>query len=251
MLSYFSDLVLFLYSIIKSAWYERKSGRRFILKTTILQVYFTGFEALPIITITALGLGAVLITQSTTILDQFGMGDYVDKMIVQILIRELSPLVLALVVVGRSGTAMSTELGNMKLNREIQALDVLGINLHYFIVLPRLLGTVIAMICLVIYFNILAVFGGYFLLNINSLSSFSLWGAQILSSISVEDISVSLLKAAIFGLIISVVTCSHGLSVKEAFTEVPQVATKGVVNSIIFCFLINVVMSLFLFPVGG
>lgn len=244
------NILFFLYSVIKSSFLERKNGRKLILHTIVMQTYFTGFEALPIVSITAFALGAVVISQSTTILSQFGLGEYVDKMIIKIMIRELSPLILALIVIGRSGSAISTEIGNMKLNREFQTLDVLGISLDYFIVLPRVLGMIISFICLSIYFNIVAIFGGFLIINLDSISSISIWANHILEYILIEDIFVSALKSCLFGLLISIIASFHGFSVKEAFTEVPQVTTKAIVNSIVFCFCINVILALVFFPTG-
>lgn len=246
-LSYLFDLIYFLYSVIKSTILEIKQGKKVVFKTIIMQLYFTGYEALPIVGVVAFAMGSVLISQSSTILTRFGLGGYLDKIMVQITIRELSPLILALIIIGRSGTAISAELGNMKLNKEIQALNIMGISLDYFIVFPRLLGATIALLFLSFYFNIIAVFGGFLILNLSSFS-FTLWIQQALSNLVVGDIFISATKAGMFGLFISLITCFAGLSVKEAFTEIPQVATKGVVNSIVFCFLINVIIALFLFP---
>jgi phospholipid/cholesterol/gamma-HCH transport system permease protein len=216
-----------------------------------MQIYFTGYEALSIVGIISLALGVVLISQIfSELLAQFGLESYLERMIFQILSRELIPLILALVIIGRSGNAISTELSNMKLNREIETLEVLGINTDYLIVLPRIIGMTIAFMCLSLYSNIIAIFGGYLMSDFSFIFNPEIWIVRVLSNFRIEDILISVLKSGIFGAIISLITSFHGFSVEKSFTEVPKVATKAVVNSMVFCFCINVVITIFIFPTG-
>lgn len=251
MFSYLSSLLLYFYRVVKSSLLESKYARKIIFRTVIMQIYFTGYEALTIVAITSLALGTVLIAQPAGILAQFGVESYLEERVIKILTRELTPLILALIIIGRSGNAISTEISNMKLNREIQTLEALGINSDYIIVLPRILGMAIALVSLSLYFNIIAILGGYLLKDFSLIFSPQLWISSVISNLALEDLFVSAFKSGIFGIFISLITSFHGFSVEKSFTEVPKVATKAVINSIVFCFCINVIIALFIFPTGG
>ncbi|MDI6733785.1 MAG: ABC transporter permease [Planctomycetota bacterium] len=247
-LQYFLDILLKTYLVIKSTLLENRKGKRLPLHTTSLQVYFTGVQALMIIALAGLVAGSAVIVELATILPKFGAGKYVERLAILVLVRELAPIITAFIIIGRSGTAMATELGNMKLNREIELLESLGINIDYFLVLPRLLGTVVAILCLSVIFNAIALGGGFLVANFLASVSRSFIFADLISAINYSDIIMSLLKVFIFGWIIAIVNCVQGLSVKRSFTEVPQVTTKGVVNSIILCFIASIFVSLYIFP---
>jgi phospholipid/cholesterol/gamma-HCH transport system permease protein len=247
-LKYLGVMLLRTYLVLGSFLTETRRGKSFPLRTILLQVYFTGVEALPIIILAGLLLGTAVIAELAAILPVFGAGKYVERLAIIVLVRELIPLITALIIIGRSGTAMAAELGNMKLNREIELLDSLGINIDYFMVLPRLVGGIIATVCLVVIFNAVALYGGFLLAGPFAAPSKSLIFAQFISVIYHEDVLMSLLKALIFGWVIAMVNCIQGLSVRKSFTEVPQVTTSGVVNSIILCFIASIFISLYVFP---
>jgi len=247
-LRYFLDMLFRTYLVLRSFLSETRRGKSFPLRTILLQVYFTGVQALPIIILAGLLLGTAVIVELATILPIFGAGRFVERLAIIVLVRELIPLITALIIIGRSGTAMAAELANMKLNREIELLDSLGVNIDYFMVLPRLVGGIIATVSLVVIFNAAALYGGFLLAQPFAASSKSLIFAQFISVIYHEDVLMSLLKALIFGWVIAIVNCIQGLSVRQSFTEVPQVTTIGVVNSIILCFISSIFISLYVFP---
>ena len=138
-----------------------KKGQAEAFRIIARQILFTGVDALPVTSVIALLLGIIIITQAGTQLPRLGAGGLVGSIIVVSVIRELGPLLTAFVVMGRSGTAIATELGNMSVTREIVALRLMGIPLSRFVIMPRMVGMIVSMICLTFYFDMVAIVGGY------------------------------------------------------------------------------------------
>ncbi|MFH1227584.1 MAG: ABC transporter permease [Planctomycetota bacterium] len=245
---YFYDILAKTYIIAKTIFAENQRNKPFPTYKVALQIFFTGIQALTIIILAGIVVGAAVIVELSVILPTFGAGKYVERLAVITLIRELIPIITALIIIGRSGTAMATELGNMKLNREIDLLESLGINIDYFLITPRILGTIISTVGLTIIFNAIALGGGFIIAKFVASGSHSFIFAKLMSAVNFDDVMISLAKSLVFGWAIAVVNCSQGLSVRKSFTEVPQATTRGVVNSIILCFVFSVFISLYIFP---
>lgn len=218
-----------------------------VLKVIFNQIYFTGFQALPIMSMLAVITGSLVIIQSNAQLTKVGGGNMLGNLLVVLIIRELGPLITALVVIARSGTAIASELGNMKVNSEIQALESMAINPLSYIVFPRLVGGIVSLVCLAFYFCFVALFGGYIVSNLLQSISFSYYMNSIALSISALDVVLFLVKNILSGAIIFSVCCYQGLQVKQSFTEVPQVTTKAVVDSIVYTVGFNALISLSLY----
>src|SRR6187549_401534 len=128
-------------------------------RIAVRQIFFTGVEALPLVSIIAALLGATIVIQAQLL--GAVPGDVLGRMLVAIVLREIAPLVTAIVVAGRSGTAIATELGNMKVNDEILGLSSMGIDPMRFIVMPRILACIVSVLVLTVYFGALAIASGY------------------------------------------------------------------------------------------
>lgn len=228
---------------IRTTWSERGRGDRLVFDVILRQILFTGVEAMKVITVIALLLGFVTIVQVTTQLPRVGGESYIGTMLVLVVVRELGPLITAFIIIGRSGTAVSTEIGNMMINSEISALEAMGINPLRFIVLPRLIGITVAVACLSLYFNLVSLFGGFFFSRLFIDYPLGSYINDLGKALGFWDVAVSTLKCLLFGLIVAVVCCYRGFSVKFSSTEVPQVTTRAVVASILFCFLMNALIT--------
>ena len=218
--------------------------RRFSFQIMLRQILFTGIEALPTIGTIALFLGVVVIIQSLTQLPRFGGEEYVGKILVLVILRELGPLMTAFLVIGRSGTAISTEIGNMIVAHEIEALKVMGIDTRLFIVAPRILGVTTAVICLSLYFNLIALIGGFIVAKLILITSFSSFTRILFTSITGTDLLISLLKSFLFGNLIALVCIYQGFSVNISSTEVPQATTRAMVQTLFLVFLANSLLTL-------
>ena len=123
-------------------------------KILIEQILFTGVDALGVITLISVALGAVIIIQGISLLPQFGQGSLIYKILIAVIVRELGPILTAFILTARSGTAIATHLGGMVVSHEIEAYASVGINPVSYIVVPRFLGVIISMIILTLYFII-------------------------------------------------------------------------------------------------
>ena len=236
-------VLLMVYLSVRATVLDQAQGFRQIVGVISAQIYFTGWQALPLVTVLALGTGGVLILQSLSNLTLLGGTQMIGNFLLVMVLREAGPLLVALVVIARSGTAVASELGNMRANREIEALESMGINPLSFIVFPRVIGGVISVLCLAFYFNFMALIGGFVITRLIQDMSFAFYSDSLMRAFAKEDVLIFLLKNGFSGMIIFVVCCYQGLSVKKSPHEVPQVTTQAVVNSIIFVVMFNLIVT--------
>lgn len=237
--AYVIEVFMMSYLSVRSAVVDQAQGMRTVISVVSAQIYFTGWQAVPLISMLAIGSGAIVILQSSMQLSLLGGTEMLGNLLVVIIVRELGPLITALVVIARSGTAVASELGNMRANREIEALESIGIHPLSYIVFPRIVGGVISILCLAFFFNVTAIFGGYLVTRLLQDMPFTFFADMLARSLAVEDLALFLVKNTFSGLIIFGVCAHQGLQVKKSFTEVPQVTTKAVVNSVIFVTIFN------------
>jgi phospholipid/cholesterol/gamma-HCH transport system permease protein len=226
---------------------ERGRGDKMVLDVVLRQILFTGVEALKVITIIALLLGGAVIFETFTQVPRVAGQALVGQILVVVVVRELAPILTAFIVIGRSGTAISTEIGYMMVNHEIQALEMMGINPIRFVVLPRLLGVAAAIFCLSFYFNVVVLFGGYLFARLFVDYPFVTYLTDLGSALGFWDVMVSGIKCFLFGIIVALVCCWYGFSVRFSFTEIPQATTRAVVRCIYLCFLVNVLITAIFF----
>lgn len=236
---YTAHVLRMVYLSFRATLLDQAQGFRTIIAVVSAQIYFTGWQAMPLVTVLALATGSITIIQSATQLSLLGSAEMVGNLMVMIIVRELGPLITALVVIARSGTAVASEVGNMRVNREIEALESMGINPLSYIVFPRILGGVISVLCLAFYFNVIALIGGFVVTRLINDMPFVFYIDSLARAFAIEDVGLFILKNGFSGMIIFVVSCYQGLLVRQSPHEVPQVTTKAVVNSIIYCVLFN------------
>lgn len=242
-LEYTLKVLLMVYLSMRATFLDQAQGLRTIISVISAQIYFTGWQAMPIITTLALATGSILVLQSMTNLTLLGGQQMLGNVVVAILLREAGPLLTALVVVARSGTAVASEVGNMRANREIEALESMGINPLSFIVFPRVVGGIISVIALAFYFSAIGMIGGFLVAKIFQDMPLSFYIDSILRAFAQEDLMIFLLKNGFSGMIIFIVSCFQGLSVQRSPHEVPQVTTQAVVNSIIYVTVFNLMVT--------
>lgn len=222
-------------------------GRRAVRSVILKQIYFTGFEALPIISWISLILGIIIVTQSLSILPMVGGEGLIGDILVWVVIREMGPLFSAVIVIARSGTAIASELGSMKISREITTLEAMGIDPMHYLIMPRVIGTAVSVFVLTFFFEFSSVLGGYLLAGLGKNMTFSVYIGSVLDSLSFLEVAVSLLKSLVFGLIIGAVCTSHGLMVRSSITEIPQQTTKAVMGSFKAIFVTDAIVTFIFF----
>jgi phospholipid/cholesterol/gamma-HCH transport system permease protein len=231
---YSFDLLRMTYLCVRASVFHQSQSLRTIFSVVASQVYFTGYQALPLISVLSIASGAAVVLQSSSQFNLLGGGSMVGQLMVMIVVRELGPLLTALIVIARSGTAVASEIGNMKANREIDALETMGIDPLSYIVFPRLIGGVISVVCLSMYFVYFAILSGYVFSKILLNMPLSFYANAISQAITVADVYLLMLKIFFSGSIIFMICCYQGLLVKRGPHEVPQVTTKAVMNCIIY-----------------
>ncbi len=239
----FLDISTLLYLAFRELVAERKKGFSLVFEITLRQIYFTGVEGLRVVTVVSLALGTVIIVQAGTQLSFLGGVEFIVPILVLVMFRELGPLLTAIIVIGRSGTAIAAELGNMVVSQELEAIEAMGIEPVYFIVTPRVIGVTISVICLTAIFIAVGLVGGFFFSKLIVPMTFGPFLQQLQNSLKMNDLLFPFLKSVIFGLLISLACTYHGLKARYSI-EVPQVATRGVVSAILFCFATNALLTI-------
>lgn len=206
------------------------------------QIYFTGFQAVPSITFSGLLIGFIIVFQTINIAGA-GSSNLIGKILSWLILNEIGPFFTGLIILARSGSAISTELSTMKLNSEIYYLEAMGIKPEVYLISTRVYGVVISSVVLSIYFQLTAMFGGIFLATLISGIPFSEYGNALLIHFKLFEIIVSLIKASIFGFVIALVCIWHGLSVKKSLTEIPQRTTKAIMGGLFSLFIVDVIMN--------
>jgi len=238
----YSVFTLF-YMTIRSAITSKNQSWRTVLSVIAAQIYFTGWQATAIVSGLGFIIGFAFVTQMTASVFGFGNIDGTIKLLLSIVIREFAPLFTGLIVIARSGTAVASELGNMKVNREVDALISMGIHPLNFIIFPRLAGGVLSVLILGSYFGFAAALGGIVSSWVIGKLPFSYFVGNLLSAVSAADFLLLFLKLLASGALIFVIASFHGLSVQKSPTEVPVVTTQAVMKSIISVMIANIFIS--------
>ncbi len=232
----------FVVSIFVSFKSFRHLRFRSIYSIAVNQTRFTGVDALPLIVFIALLLGGTVIIQATKNFPKFGIEDFLGNLLVIIIAREMGPLVTAIIVVSRSGSAIATEIATQKQKGEIQSLEILGINTTLYIVFPRIVASFIAIFSLIIIFDIVAFFGGYLISLTTVFIPVDIFFESLLNSFNFLDLIITLLKSLIYGILIPVICCYYGFKPESDF-QIPIYVSKAVVRTLVILFVINALVS--------
>lgn len=248
--------------VLKAVWQERGRGRLVVPGVVHKQILFTGVHAFWLIFQVAVLMGIVLGLGVTVLANAEISGAVQDGLsqnftaTVQLLLIEfgtttISPLFITLIIIARSATAIASELALMRIRGETSALEAMGISLDYFVIWPRILGMVISMICLTIFFNFVMIAVHFAMVNAFAISETVRSVAQIERASRLINLVQAMLKTGVIGAGVAVISCYFGLLVQRSFTEVPQAATRAVVTAIVFSVMANVaIFVLFYFLFG-
>jgi phospholipid/cholesterol/gamma-HCH transport system permease protein len=213
-------------------------------KVLVLQILFTGVEALGIVSLIALAIGAVIIVEGNTLLPRFGQSGLLYQILIVIITRELGPVLTAFIIIARSGTAIATELGNMVVSHEIEAYVSIGINPVSYLAVPRVLGVTIAMVALTVYFNFFGLVGSYLVSQFVKPLPVSEYFRNLLVTLQARDVLSMLMKSVAFGFIVAAVATYQGFKVKVAVTEIPRAAIKAVGQGFVLVFVADAIITL-------
>ncbi|MFP4163226.1 MAG: MlaE family ABC transporter permease [Chitinispirillaceae bacterium] len=231
------------YDTVYAAFRPGRAPYTSFLSQMSRQILYTGVEAFWLVGIIALLCGNAIVLQAMTNMPRLGVSEYFGRILVIVVVGELGPFLTSLVVIGRSGAALATYIGTMRVSKEISALEVMGVDPIHFLVLPSLVGIVGSIICLNVYFNIIAILGGLMVAKVTVDVPFGIFFEKVLSALSYKDVCVTLLKSVGFGLIVALVSCHYGLNVRNV-RGVPLSAIQAVVASMFLTIMLNLFISL-------
>ena len=235
-------LLTTLFDALASPFAPGVAARKVVRHILLMQILFTGVEAVTLVSVMGLLVGATLMIQ-VQLVAPGQPGEILGKILVAVVLRELAPLTTAVIVSSRSGTAIATELGNMKAHSEVLALSAMGIDPPRFIVLPRLIGAAVSVIVLMVYFSVIAVMGGYVVSQLISGPSFATLRTGFSHALMWEDMVLFMIKGAGLGILTGWLCCHYGLQVKSSPTEVPQKASRAVVMTLATCIAYNALIT--------
>ncbi len=204
------------------------------------QISRAGVRLLPMVAFLGVALGLVVIGQTVALLTRVGAVNYAGVVMVTVIVRELGPLVTALLVLARVGTAIVIELSTNRATGEVEALEALGIDPIHYLVMPRVLGLASAIFSLTVYLIIIALCSGYLFAFLQDVPMTPAeYFEQLAAALRWEDFVLLGFKTCSFGVVIAIVTCYQGLARPVKLEEVSNVTTQAVVESVIACVLLD------------
>jgi phospholipid/cholesterol/gamma-HCH transport system permease protein len=224
---------------------------RFELKEVIRQTYQIGFRSIPLVMVVGTVIGAVLTMQSRPTMRKFGAEAYIPAMVAISVMRELSPVLISVIVGGRVGAGIGAELGSMRVTEQIDAMEVAALDPFKYLVSTRITACLIAIPILVIYADFLALFGSFLVQKIEASSSAELFINSVIDSVSFADYIPGIIKSIFFGFTIGVVGCYEGYNSKGGTEGVGKSATDAAVASSLLIIVLDVIfVKLFLILFG-
>lgn len=224
--------------------------RRIRFVALVSQMEQTGLNALPIVGLISFLIGVVLAYQGADQLARFGAQIYTVNLVSVGVLREMGILLTAIIVAGRSGSAFTAQIGMMKVNEEIDAMETIGLDPMDVLVMPRVIGLTLVLPLLTFYADVMGLLGGAVMATLALDISLAQFTSQLLSVDRVGDFSVGLIKAPFFAIIISIVGCYEGLRVSRSAESVGKQTTRSVVEAIFLVIVLDAFFSV-LFSVIG
>ena len=217
-------------------------------KETVDQAYLLGVNSWTIVLLTALFTGAVISLESAVQAVRYGFSAYVGSAVAHGTVRELGPMLTAVVVAGRAGAAIAAEIGSMVVTEQVEALEALGLSPVRMLVVPRLLAMVITLPMLTIFAEIVAIIGGMWVAYGTAHIPFDTF-LDSARQVAIGDVFKGLSKTVVFAIIIVLIGTYQGFRTQGGAAGVGKSTTSAVVNAIILIFLFNFILSFVLF--GG
>ena len=232
----FADVLLFITRIVKETF-----SREFEFKEFLRQCFQIGNKTLPLISVTGVIMGLVLTIQSRPSLAKFGAETMLPGMVAVSLIREMGPVITALICAGKIGSGMGAELGSMKVSEQIEAMEVSSTNPMRFLVVTRVLAATLMVPLLILYADALGILGSWIGANIKGDVTFVLFFSQAFRHIDFIDFLPAFVKSVFFGAVIGMVGCYKGYNAGRGTESVGVAATSAVVLGSLLVLVVDVV----------
>ena len=216
-----------------------------VRKALLKQLYFTGIQSVGPVSVMGFLAGLIMVMQVSNLV---GRNELLTlQVLIWTVVRELGPLLTAIVIVGRSSSAIASELAAMQVNGEIKSLRRMGISPVSYLVVPRMLAMTLTSTVLTFYFQVVAIGTGMVVtawhIDVSLLGEIS----HFFEMLSFQEIFAAILKSICFGMLVSVVSCYYGLTVKRAMTEIPVAASRAVMRSLLAVFACDGLITVLVF----
>jgi phospholipid/cholesterol/gamma-HCH transport system permease protein len=226
-------------------------GRRLRPQRAFHQAMAVGVEAIPIVSLITFFVGLIMALQSGYELRRLGAMQLVADAVAISIVRELGPLITAIIVIGRSGSAFAAEIGTMKVTEEVDALEVMAIRPVSFLVAPKFLAMLVMMPCLTIWADCMGVMGGCLFGVAGANFTFTSYLEATRDALVLRDLYTGLVKSALFALVITAVGCQEGFSTGAGAEEVGRSTTSAVVISILMVIVVDLVFTALFYVTSG
>ena len=231
-----SDVALFIVNVVKNTF-----SRGFEFHEFLKQCFQIGNKSLPLISITGVVIGLVLTIQSRPVLVNFGAVTMLPGMVAISIIREMGPVITALICAGKIGSGIGAELGSMRVTEQIDAMEVSSTNPVRFLIVPRVLATTLMIPLLTLYADALGVLGSWVASNIKGDVSFILFVSQAFGDVDFMDFIPAVIKSFFFGAVIGLVGCYKGFNAGRGTESVGKAANSAVVISSLLVILVDLI----------
>ncbi len=218
-------------------------GRPVRTAAVFRQMVRIGVQAFPMTALTSLSIGLTLAMQGAQELSRMGASAYVPNLVAVTILRELGPLLVGVVVIGRSGSAVTAELGTMKVGEEIEALEVMAINPVRFLVVPRFLAMLVMLPVLTVFGDYIGLAGGWTICHFAMDMGTATYIQRLMEAGHPLDLYSGMVKSFVFAWLIILISCQSGLGVSGGAEGVGQATTSSVVTSILAMLVANAVLT--------
>jgi phospholipid/cholesterol/gamma-HCH transport system permease protein len=229
-------------TVFSLRWFREVAVPPFETSEFFKQCYHTGYKSLTLVGITAFIMGLVLTLQSRPTLVEFGAESWLPKMVAISVIREMGPMITALITAGKVGSGLGAEIGSMRVTEQIDAMEVSGINPFKYIIATRVMACTCMLPLLVMYSDLISLLGSFVGVNISGHVSLMLFQSQVFSSVEYSDFIPSLVKSYVFGYIIGMVGCYKGYHCGTGTEDVGRAANEAVVFASLMIFVADMLM---------
>jgi len=214
---------------------------RYEFQEFIKQAYLVGYKSFPLVAITGFIMGLVLTIQSRPTLAEFGAESWLPAMVAVSIIREIGPVITALIFAGKVGSGIGAELASMKVTEQIDAMAVAGNNPFKYIVVTRIMATTLMLPMLVILADAVALYGAFVGVNLKGDVSLNLFFLQVIASVSYMDIFPALIKTILFGFAVGLIGCYKGFTAQAGTEGVGKAANASVVLGSLLIFILDMI----------
>lgn len=208
----------------------------------IRQCYIIGYRSLPLVALTGFIMGLVLTMQLRPSMVDYGVESQIPAIVGISIVREIGPILTALIFAGKIGSSIGAELGSMKVTEQIDAMEVSGTNPFKYLVVTRVMATTLMLPILVMLSDFVSLYGSYLGVNIKGVTSFNLFWSQVFDNLVFRDILPAFIKTFLFGFSVGIIGCYKGYYSDKGTEGVGNSANSSVVVSSVLIFIIDLVV---------